>query len=318
MVYRYIDMHCDSLLKGIEDNRLYDRPGNMLDICRMASADQGAQFFAVFFPPKPMLPATSDDELFERARTLLLETAAAHPGVLRMAFNAADIKAHMSDGLISAVLTVEDGRAVRGDMTRLRRFYESGVRAMALTWNGPNCFGYPNSADDADMRLGLTDFGKEAIAEMNAMGMLVDVSHLSDGGFWDVAALSEKPFVATHSNCRALCGHQRNLTDEMIRALAKKGGVAGINFHPVFLASDGKHESRVEDLCRHVLHFIDIGGEDCVGLGTDFDGIDGTFEIGRPTEMTKLFDALFQTGVTERQLEKFAFGNVLRVMSDTL
>jgi membrane dipeptidase len=318
-MYKYIDMHCDSLLKGIDDNRLYDRPENMLDISGMASAGQGAQFFAVFFPPKPMLPPeTTDDGLFERARALLLETATSHPEVLRMAFNADDIRANMSGGLISAVLTVEDGRAVRGDMNRLRWFYEAGVRAMALTWNDPNCFGYPNSADEAGMRLGLTDFGKEAIAEMNTLGMLVDVSHLSDGGFWDVAALSEKPFVATHSNCRALCGHQRNLTDEMIRALAKKGGVAGVNFNPGFLTPDGKNESRVEDLCRHVLHLIEVGGEDCVGLGTDFDGIGGTLEIGRPTEMTKLFDALSQKGVTERQLEKFATGNVLRVMSDAL
>jgi membrane dipeptidase len=104
----------------------------------------------------------------------------------------------------------------------------------------------------------------------------------------------------------------------MIRALAKKGGVAGVNFNPGFLTPDGKNESRVEDLCRHVLHLIEVGGEDCVGLGTDFDGIGGTLEIGRPTEMTKLFDALSQKGVTERQLEKFATGNVLRVMSDAL
>jgi membrane dipeptidase len=321
-------MHCDSLLKGIDDHQLYDRPGNMLDVSRMILAGQGAQFFAVFFPPKPSddvrPPAgvrpmpLSDDALFERARSLLLDTAAAYSSVLRMVYNAGDIRENMRAGLISALLTVEDGRAVNGDMARLGWFFNAGVRVMGLTWNAPNCFGHPNSPDPGAMALGLTEFGREAIHEMNTLGILIDVSHLSDGGFTDVAALSKKPFAATHSNCRALCGHPRNLTDGMIRMLASAGGVAGVNFMPGFLTSDGGRESRVEDICRHVLHFINTGGEDCVALGTDFDGIDGAFEIGQPTEMSKLFDALEQRGLSERQLEKFAFSNVLRVLSDAL
>lgn len=327
MVYRYIDMHCDSLLKGIMDGRLYDHPRNMLDVSRMASACQGAQFFAVFFPPRPpdgsrppvgAAPLPPDDALFEKARGLLLDTVTAHPDVIQMACSATDIEQNMKAGLCSAVLTIEDARAVDGDMEKLRWFYRAGVRAMSLTWNGQNCFGHPNAPDHMKMRLGLTDFGKDAISEMNNLGILVDVSHLSDGGFWDVAELSVKPFVATHSNCRALCDHPRNLADEMIQALASKGGVSGVNFAPQFLTPDGKHESRVEDICRHVLHFIDVGGEDSVGLGTDFDGIDGQFEIGQPTEMEKLFDALRHKGLSERQLEKFSNGNVLRVMRDAL
>ena len=335
MVYRYIDMHCDSLLKGITDGELYDHPGNMLDVSRMALAGQAAQFFAVFFPPRiqegfeppegsrptagglPLLQLP-DNVLFERARQLLLDTAAAHPDVIRTAHSAADIEQNMKVGLCSAVLTIEDARAVDGDMAKLRRFYDMGVRAMSLTWNASNCFGHPNSVDPAKMRLGLTDFGRESISMMNGLGMLVDVSHLSDGGFWNVAEISAKPFTATHSNCRALCHHPRNLTDEMIKALSAKGGVAGVNFAPEFLSPDGKHSCRIEDLCRHVLHFIEVGGEDCVGLGSDFDGIDGQFEISQPTEMHKLFDALQQKGLSERQLEKVACGNVLRMMRDAL
>jgi membrane dipeptidase len=329
MNYSFIDMHCDSLLKGIIDGQLYDHPGNMLDVSRMALAGQGAQFFAVFFPPKtageivphqdvPMPPLPPDDELFERARGLLLDTAAGHSNAIRMAYSAADIEWNMKDGLCSAILTIEDARAVNSDMAKLHRFYDAGVRAMSLTWNVSNCFGYPNSRDSDLMQLGLTDFGKEAILEMNRLGILVDVSHLSDGGFWDVAELSANPFTATHSNCRALCDHPRNLTDEMIKSLASKGGVAGVNFAPEFLSPDGQHFSRINDICRHVLHFINIGGEDCVGLGSDFDGIEGQFEIGQPTDMAKLFGALRQKGLSERQLEKFAGKNVLRMLHDTL
>jgi membrane dipeptidase len=319
MKYGYIDMHCDTLLKEIDGGRLYDNPDNMLDVRRMAMAGQGAQFFAVFFPPRmPEGNQPTDDALFNKARQLLLDTAAAYSDVLQMAYNAADIERSIGAGRCAAVLTIEDARAVDGDLSNLRRFYDAGVRAMSLTWNYSNCFGHPNSRDQELMSRGLTDFGRDAVPEMNRLGILVDVSHLSDGGFREVAALSSKPFAATHSNCRALCDHPRNLTDAMIRTLASKGGVAGINFAPDFLSPDNSGESRVEDLCRHVLHFINVGGEDCVGLGTDFDGIDGQFEIGRPTDMVKLFDALYQKGLTARQLEMFAAGNVLRMLRDVL
>ena len=324
--HRYIDMHCDSILKGIMDGQLYDHPGHMFDVSRMALAGQGAQFFAVFFPPRPAGNSTSgesrpfpaDDDLFEKAAALLLDTVAAHPDVIAMAYNAADIVRNEAVGLCSAVLTIEDARVVDSDLRRLRRLYDAGVRAMSLTWNHPNCFGYPNSSDSELMRLGLTGFGMDALSEMNSMGLLVDVSHLSDGGFWDVAQHSSKPFAATHSNCRALCDHPRNLTDAMIRQLAAAGGVSGVNFGPEFLTSDGKCESRIDDICRHVLHFVNQGGEDCVGLGTDFDGIQGQFEIGQPTDMEMLFQALLKKGLSERQVEKFARGNVLRLLRDVL
>jgi len=329
MACAYIDMHCDTLLKEIEGGRLYDNPENMVDIRRMAEAGQCAQFFAVFFPPKipedvarrtgiPLPPPLSDDELFEKARALLLDTVARHPDVIRLALSAEDIERNFREGLCSAVLTVEDGRAVAGDLDKLRAFYDAGVRAIALTWNSANCFGYPNSPDPHEMNRGLTEFGRQAVLEMNRLGMLVDVSHLSDGGFWDIIALSQKPFIASHSNCRALCRHPRNLTDEQIRALADKGGAVGVNFVPEFLTEDGERQSRVEDICRHVLHLVDVGGEDCAALGSDFDGMGGKLEIGSPAEMDRLFDALRARGLTERQIEKVARLNVLRVMRDAL
>lgn len=321
----YIDMHCDTLgvcLRGETD--IFELDSTMLDIKRMAAAGQAAQFFAVFFRPEGEslpsgAPLPADDEFFDLHRNLLLGSIAAHGESLALARSAGDIERNRAGGKVSAVLTLEDGRAVDGKLERIRAFYERDVRVITLTWNGENCFGSPNSRDKRVMSRGLTAFGAQAVEYMNELGMLIDVSHLSDGGFWDVARMSRKPFAATHSNCRSLSPHPRNLTDEMILALAGRGGVAGLNFFPPFLSSapDGMR-SRVEDMCRHVMYMLNAGGEDCIALGSDFDGIHGRLEIGSPTDMHLLFDALKKAGLNARQLEKFAYGNVLRVLRDCL
>lgn len=321
----FIDMHCDTLracLRGERD--IFSLPEMMLDIERMAAAGQAAQFFAVFFRPEGETapggtPLPGDDALFEMHRDLLLESVRVHADCFALAHGAEDIERNSAEGKISAILTLEDGRAVRGELERIKWFYERDVRVITLTWNGENCFGSPNSADARVMGRGLTDFGAQAVEYMNELGMLVDVSHLSDGGFWDVARISKKPFAATHSNCRALAPHTRNLTDEMIRALANRGGVAGLNYFPPFLSPDPEERcSRVEDMCRHVLHMLMVGGEDCIALGSDFDGIYGELEIASPADVPGLFAALEKAGLTARQLEKFACGNVLRVLRESL
>lgn len=249
----------------------------------------------------------------------LCREVAEHSDIIAMARTASEIEENFRAGKMSAVLTIEDGRMVNGNMDRLIALREEGVCAIALTWNFANCFGSPNSKDPAVMNTGLTSFGKEAVEVMNDIGILIDVSHLSDGGFWDVVRLARKPFVATHSNCRAISPHQRNLTDEMIRALAQRGGVSGLNFSPDFLSPDLTNQvTRVEMLADHVMHFIKTGGEDCVGLGTDFDGIEGTFEIGHPTQMHLLFEELSRRGLSQRQLDKIRSGNVLRVMRESI
>ena len=334
--YQYADMHCDTLLYGVGKglNDIYEMPEAMLDIKRLKQADVLCQFLAVFFPPRPDMltpeqrarrlqagrpEMPADEELFSKAVKLMQDSMAAHKDIIRQAYNYDDVMKNKGQGLISGVLTIEDGRIVNGSFDRLEQLAKTGVRAIALTWNFENCFGAPNSRDPKIMSKGLTAFGKEAIEAMNELGILVDVSHLSDGGFYDVAKISKKPFVATHSDCRALAAHPRNLTDEMIRILAEKGGVSGINFAPAFLDdTPGNEESRISDMVRHVKHFIEVGGEDCVGIGTDFDGIGGHLEVGEPRQLALLFDALEKAGITPRQIDKIASGNVLRVMKEVM
>lgn len=328
MNYSYVDMHCDSLLRGFYENEesIYNGSG-MQSLKRMADAGQMAQFYAIFFPPRESIddlaegeqPLPSDREFFDLLREQLYTQVAKHPDCMKMAHSYSEIMANWNAGLSSAILTVEDGRMVDGKMENLFYMYQKGVRAMALTWNGANCFGYPNSRDSDVMGRGLTEFGKEAIGEMNRLGMLVDVSHLSDGGFYDVARMSQVPFIASHSNCRELTRHPRNLTDAMIRLLSEKGGVAGINFCPQFVGDPADQTTtRVCELADHVMHFINVGGEDCVGLGTDFDGVEGKLEIDHPEKMDFLFDELKKRGLSERVMEKVASRNVLRVIRDAM
>lgn len=321
-MYSYVDMHCDTLLQTLHEGSslLYENQG-MQSLRLMQEAKQMCQFFAIFFPPRhekrnPPLP--SDEEFFRILCDHFYIELEKHQDIVAVAHNYNEIMENWKKGLSSAILTVEDGRIVDGRMEKLRYLYERGVRAIALTWNFSNCFGYPNSKDADIMGKGLTEFGKEALAEMNRLGIMIDVSHLSDGGFYDVAGLSKKPFIASHSNCRALTPHRRNMTDEMIRTLAECGGVAGLNFYSELINSRKDGVTSIEDLAAHVLHFIKVGGEDCIGIGTDFDGIENIPEIAHPTQMSLLFDALKKKGVTPRQLDKLASENVLRVIKEAM
>lgn len=324
-IYSYIDMHCDTLLYSLEGGyqKVYENDG-MQSIKWMEQAKQMCQFFAIFFPPataeymageKRKLPP--DDQLFNVLRENLLQAVIEHENSMAMAYSHEDIVENWKKGRSSAMLTIEDGRMVQGSLCKLSELSQKGVMAIALTWNHANCFGYPHAKEAKIMKRGLTDFGKEAVEEMNRLGILIDVSHLSDGGFYDVARITQKPFIASHSNCRMLTPHTRNLTDDMIRMLAERGGVAGINFCTEFIRQNREDKvSRIEDMAAHVLHFMKIGGEDCVGIGTDFDGITDTLEISHPTDMHLLFHYLKKHGATQRQLDKLASQNVLRVLHD--
>lgn len=212
---------------------------------------------------------------------------------------------------------MEEGGVLNGNRNRLEELYQRGVRLITLTWNYENCIGYPNSRNAQEMQKGLKSFGKQVVEEMNERGMLVDVSHLSDGGFWDCIRLSKKPIIASHSNARALCAHPRNLSDEMLCALGECGGVVGLNFYPQFLQSDRSAE--VLDIAKHGMHILQKAGEDSVALGTEFDG----FEAGKNwirgiEEIECVWDALKKAGMTERQLDKLSYQNVKRVLGEVL
>jgi len=324
---RYIDMHCDTLSMGMMHHKktITKLQGSMLDIERLIRSGAGAQFFAMFIPQRNMpewygLDKMPEHEvLLEHMKDIFWETLKENENSMAFAQSYEEMQKNLQNEKVSAFLTMENGYAVRGKMENLKKFHDWGVGLMTLTWNDPNCFGQNHSSDRNLMQTGLTNFGKEAVSYMNDLGMLIDVSHLSDGGFYDVAELTKKPFVASHSNCRELSPSTRNLTDDMIRILAEKGSVAGINFEPAFLNRDqNDRHSRISRMCDHVEHFIKIGGVECVGIGSDFDGIDGKFELSDCTKMELFFEELHRRGVSEDVIEKIAFRNVARVIRESM
>ncbi|MDD2959512.1 MAG: dipeptidase [Lachnospiraceae bacterium] len=320
----FIDFHCDTLMQAWFRHRkdLYQLPGTMLDVKRLRQGGARAQFFAIFLQSLkmkkylgPLIPR--DSRYIEKLMNSFYKTLQRHEDVIAFAGNQDDLKKNEKAGKISAFLTIEDGREVQGNMERLSWYREKGVRLLGLTWNYPNCFGYPNSRDVTVMKKGLTDFGKEAIGELNRLGILIDVSHLSDGGFQDVAKLSRKPFIASHSNARALCPHTRNLTDSMIRTLGEKGGVIGINHCPKFLYQNS-NENRIEDLTAHILHIRNVGGHEVAALGSDFDGIHGKLAVAGPQEYEKLAQALRRAGLSEDEVDEIYYKNAERIIGDVL
>ncbi len=324
---KYIDTHCDTLMGSYLDPNfdLRSNPKTMVDFERMKAGGAMAQFFAMFLPPPgaekwmKLDNPIDDEDYLAKLSAALKRNVEANSDLIAMAHNADELLANEKAGKMSAFLTIEDGRSVLGSMENLQRYYDMGVRLISLTWNFKNCFGTPNSSDPVLMAEGLTDFGKDAVVRMQEMGMLVDVSHLSDGGFMDVAKLAKVPFIASHSNCRSLSPHQRNLTDDMIKILADKGGVSGINFGPGFLNEDTKAKDSTNELIvKHIKHFVKVGGEDCVGLGSDFDGIGGNLEVGSSDKVPMIWDLLHKEGFSDDLIEKIAWKNHFRVIKEAM
>ncbi len=316
-----IDMHCDTLMRLLEEKKNQNlwNTDCCVNIPGMKKAGTLAQFFACF----TCFEDYKDTDGYEGCYKHALDMAALFgrqmelfPQDIASARSYEELMRNKADGKISAVLTVEEGGILNGDIKRLDLFYEKGVRLMTLMWNYENCIGHPNSRDAEMMGKGLKDFGIEVVRHMGRLKMIVDVSHASDGTFRDVLEYAESPVVASHSNCRALCGHPRNLSDDMIRALAEKGGIAGLNFYGAFLGTE--EESKIEEMTAHILHMIKLGGSGFPAVGTDFDGIEGMAHMDIPdvSHMERLWDALKKKGVPESQLDLVWSGNVLRVMKE--
>lgn len=305
-----IDLHCDTILlldeagsrTGLKENPF------SVDLKKLQDNKSLAQFFALFIELEAFdEPWQYFEKLYQRFKKEMQENS-------HLIKHVKSYDEMINNDKISAFLTVEEGGIIGNDFNKLEKLYALGVRLITLTWNFPNSIGYPNVNGYSDQ--GLTPFGKEVIDYMNTAGMIVDVSHLSDAGFWDVANISKKPFIASHSNARSIVNHSRNLTDEMIRAIANAGGVIGINFCPTFINNAGI--STIEMIVEHMLHIINKGGIDVMAIGTDFDGIKGPLEIKDISKMYLLEDALIKSGLNQNQIEKIWQKNAKRVIREVL
>jgi membrane dipeptidase len=328
---KVIDMHCDTII-GLLQERKENKTGLLfkndleIDIQKMIKGDYLLQNFAIFTHLKkhdPLLHVQESIDLYYNE----LEKNKDH---IRPIFTYQDIMDNQNKGYMSAMLTLEEGAVVQNNLAMLRNYYRLGVRMITLTWNFKNGIGYPNFESSENMQFkdlytintkdGLTPFGLSYIKEMERLGIIIDVSHLSDAGFYDVLKHTTKPFVASHSNARSVCSVARNLSDDMIVALAMRSGVMGINYCGDFLleTEEGNAPSRVEDMVEHIQHIVSVGGIDCVGLGSDFDGIDSNLELVDASYLPQLEKALQVAGFTTVEIEKIFYKNVLRVYQEVL
>lgn len=313
-----------------------------IDLPRAIEGGFGGGFFACFAPPNPknnwseesalrlykdsyeVLPSPPVNLDYARRTadeltSLLFRIEAESEGALKVVRRAGEIQECLESGVLAAILHFEGAENLGLEPGALEAYYDQGLRSLGLVWSRPNAYAYgvpfkfPASPDTGP---GLTNAGKELVRECNRLGVLVDLSHLNEKGFRDVAELSEAPLVATHSNAHALCQSSRNLTDRQLDAIRDSDGIVGVNFAVSFLREDGHDDSEtpLETVVRHVDYLVEQLGVDRVGFGSDFDGAKVPREIGDASGLPKLLAALCERGYGERDLAKLAHGNWLRVL----
>ncbi|MCL2852952.1 MAG: dipeptidase [Defluviitaleaceae bacterium] len=307
----FVDGHCDSLTLALSKGEdLYDHSGH-LSIEKLARFAPSVQVFAIWLSDEQVAAAyESTVEIMNHARGVF----DANSAYIRLATSYDDIARNIDERVCSAILGLEGGEPIGGDMGRLHDLHARGLRVLTLTWNRDNELSGSIAAPDAG---GLTAFGREVVAECGRLGALVDVSHISKRGFWDVAETAVRPFFASHSNCKAIASHKRNIDDEQIRAIASRGGVVGVNFCDAFLSDSPSPD--MDDVLRHIGHIINIGGVECTALGGDLDGISPP-ESGWFEDVT-VFKSLYERVAKlhgSSSADKIFFGNYLRMFKEAM
>jgi membrane dipeptidase len=340
------DGHNDALLRlvgkppGEPSSFLERSEAGHLDLPRAREGGFAGGMFALFVPSKRKreqkperteggydVPLPEPPKLAEAQRTTLALAAglfrieAASDGHLKVVRNARELRACLADGTLAAVLHIEGAEAIDPELDMLEVLYQAGLRSLGIVWSRPNAFGhgvpfrYPSSPDIGP---GLTEAGERLVRACNRLGILIDVSHLNEQGFWDVVRISEQPIVATHSNAHALCPVSRNLTDDQLRAIRDSGGMVGVNFAVSFLRRDGHNQADtpLATIVEHVDYLIEHVGVDGVGFGSDFDGATMPAELRDAAGLPRLIEAL-RSHHDETTLRKLCTENWLRVLETT-
>ena len=287
--YTVFDAHCDTLCQILDKGADISHNTYNIDKKRMMEYDGYTQVFACFIAPEYYNdPKARFDALY---KTYLAQDFSG----------------------INPILSLEGGEVITS-LEDIDYLYSCGVRAVALTWNNTNMLASGVMCEDT----GLTPFGKSAVRRMEDLGILVDVSHLSDKSFYDVASIATRPIIATHSNSRVICPHPRNLTDDMFKIICESGGCVGINLYPVFISE--KERCDENDILLHIEHFIELGGMDSIGIGADFDGTDNNLPVGISgcEGLYKVFDKMRSVGLSDDEIDKISHKNFERIFGEVL
>ncbi len=312
MKYPIFDGHCDTVYETYIQDKVLAKNNLQLDLKRLNENKEAVQVFAAFVDKKNITVSPMKHVL--RLINHYYDETEKNADILKHCNSYREIRDALSSGKVASVLSIEGGEALEGELSALFMFYKLGVRLITLTWN------YANEIADGICEPrggGLTEFGREVVKEMNRLKMVVDVSHLSEKGFWDVAEISEAPFIASHSCVKKLCNHPRNLTDEQIKAIINIGGCIGVNFYPEFL-TEGK-VCTSEDIIRHIDYICNLGGIYNVGFGSDFDGVESLpTDIKGAEDIYIIINKLFEAGYSQNNVKSIAFHNFMRVFSQIL
>ncbi len=311
------DCHCDTLSKLFEEQTYLYENNHHLDFKRIIANGGGLQFCAAYVPSEyryagGMKYAAQLIDVYHRN----IEWMQANKIDVLPVLTQKDAGAARNHA-VASLLAIEEGGALEGSLEVLRTFYRLGVRCITLTWSNRNDIAC--GINEEITGGGLTLFGRQVVQEMNRLGMLVDVSHISPAGFWDVIKVSTKPIIATHSNAKSLCSAARNLEDAQIKAIAQGGGVIGIAFASQFI-EDAPKPAYIEGIYRHIDHMLNlIGNDDNIGFGSDFDGIKRPPEdLQTVSGYPRLMEFLASKNYSQATLDKIAHGNVLRILQEVL
>jgi membrane dipeptidase len=312
-----------------------------LDLPRMRAGGFAGGLFAIFVPSAedtgvddmmakpaydiplpPPVPLTEAQQVVAHMAALLFRIEAASKGKVKVCRNVAEIRQSMDKGVLAAVMHIEGAEAIDPDLYMLDVLFKAGLRSIGPVWSRPTLFGhgvpfrYPG---DPDTGPGLTAHGRALVKACNKLGILLDVSHLNEKGFWDIARLSEAPIVASHSNVHALCPHTRNLTDKQLAAIRESRGLVGVNYATAFIRADGRRdaETPLKELIRHIDHLIERLGPDGVALGSDFDGATIPVEIGDAGGLPRLVEAMARHGYDDETVRKICSENWISVLERT-
>lgn len=312
-----------------------------LDLPRAREGGFGGGFFAIFVPPDPAstdvasitagmedgsLPPALDvayaQQVTMKMAALLLRLEAESEGQVKVVRTVAELSKCLKKGVIAAIMHFEGAEAIDEDLDALEVFYSAGLRSLGPVWSRPNVFAegvpfrFPHSPDTGP---GLTEAGRRLVRECNRLGVMIDLSHLNERGFWDAAEISDAPLVATHSNAHALCTTTRNLTDKQLDAIKESDGMVGLNFGTGFLREDGRSnpDTPLDTLVRHIDYLVERVGIERVGLGSDFDGATMPRELDSASKLPALVALLRERGYDEPSLRKLGHENWLRVLGKT-
>ena len=314
--YSIVDAHCDTVGFFCQENSDYDfltrSTQHHIDLPRLKESGVILQFFALYITDE--YKPTGSLAYCLRLLDSYYRTMEQCPDDLQTICSATDLNNTLSNSKVAALLSVEGGEALEGELAVLRMLFRLGIRAIGLTWNQQNQLATGIGEDKPQE--GLTAFGKQVIREMNSLGMLVDLAHINRQGFFDALKTSSAPVVVSHANARAICDHPRNLADDQLRPLKDIDGVIGMSCCPDFV--DSSHATP-DKLLDHFVHVAEVAGVDHLGIGADFDGIqDVIIGLEDVTGLPRLAEGLSQRGFSREEIDKITHKNMIRVLKKVL